>query len=240
MKSIDLISAGAGSGKTTRLATLLAERIASGVGEERVRPEGVIAVTFTVKAAAELARRVREELLKKGKVEEAHRLGASRIGTVNAVCGRLLSDFAFDLGLSPDLTVLDEESAEAELARSLSSVVTREEEDELEELGSRLPELEWNRLPPRIACTAGFPSCSSGRSGRRNPRSISRSRSLRASTGWTSWTVSSCWRSSETPTIHAPASASVRRTCSWRSKRRPCRGASTSCRGSTSAAYSGT
>ena len=70
MKGVDVISASAGSGKTTRLATHLAAEIAEG----RVRPEAVVAVTFTVKAAAELARRVREELLKRGRVDEARRL----------------------------------------------------------------------------------------------------------------------------------------------------------------------
>ncbi len=143
MKSIDVISAGAGSGKTTRLAQRLAERIASDVVADRVRPEGVIAVTFTVTAAAELARRVREELLRRGKVDEAHRIGAARIGTVHAVCGRLVSDFAFELGISPDLRVLDEDSASDELKRSLSAVLTREEADELADLESRLPDLEW-------------------------------------------------------------------------------------------------
>ena len=99
MNPVEVISASAGSGKTARLA----KHLAAEIGEGRVRPEAVVAVTFTVKAAAELARRVREELLRHGKVDEARRLGAARIGTVHSVCGRLLSDFAFDLGLSPDL-----------------------------------------------------------------------------------------------------------------------------------------
>lgn len=137
MKRVQVISASAGSGKTSRLARHLAAEIREG----RVRPEAVVAVTFTVKAAAELARRVREELLGHGKVDEARRLGAARIGTVHSVCGRLLSDFAFDLGLSPDLTVLDQESGAAALKRSLSSVVTREDEECLSGLESLFPEL---------------------------------------------------------------------------------------------------
>ena len=146
MKGVDVISASAGSGKTTRLATHLAAEIAEG----RVRPEAVVAVTFTVKAAAELARRVREELLKRGRVDEARRLGAARIGTVHAVCGRLLSDYAFDLGLSPDLSVLDEASAAAALKRSLSGVVTREDEESLAELLSRFPDLDLEEAARRI------------------------------------------------------------------------------------------
>ena len=146
MKPVQVISASAGSGKTSRLARHLAAEIREG----RVRPEGVVAVTFTVKAAAELARRVREELLRHGKVDEARRLGAARIGTVHSVCGRLLSDFAFDLGLSPDLTVLDQESAAAALKRSLSSVVTREDEESLSELQSLFADLDLEEAARKI------------------------------------------------------------------------------------------
>lgn len=146
MKRVQVISASAGSGKTSRLARHLATEIREG----RVRPEAVVAVTFTVKAAAELARRVREELLSHGKVDEARRLSAARIGTVHSVCGRLLSDFAFDLGLSPDLTVLDQESGAAALKRSLSSVVTREDEECLSELESLFPELDLEEAARKI------------------------------------------------------------------------------------------
>ena len=146
MKPVQVISASAGSGKTSRLARQLATEI----GEGRVRPEAVVAVTFTVKAAAELARRVREELLHHGKVDEARRLGAARIGTVHSVCGRLLSDFAFDLGLSPDLTVLDQDSAAADLKRSLSAVVTREDEETLSELQSLFPDLDLEEAARKI------------------------------------------------------------------------------------------
>ncbi len=146
MKPVQVISASAGSGKTSRLARHLAAEIREG----RVRPEGVVAVTFTVKAAAELARRVREELLRHGKVDEARRLGAARIGTVHSVCGRLLSEFAFDLGLSPDLTVLDQESAAAALKRSLSSVVTREDEESLSELQSLFADLDLEEAARKI------------------------------------------------------------------------------------------
>ena len=56
------ISAGAGSGKTFRLAEVLHELLTN----ERVRPSGVLATTFTTKAAAELRERVRTHLLKRG------------------------------------------------------------------------------------------------------------------------------------------------------------------------------
>jgi ATP-dependent helicase/nuclease subunit A len=119
MNPIQILSASAGSGKTYRLVAILEQEIAAG----RVRPEAVLATTFTVKAAAELRERVRARLLEQGQAEAAQRLGAARIGTVNSVCGRLLSDFAFDLGLSPEPRVLDEEAASRAFDRALSTIV---------------------------------------------------------------------------------------------------------------------
>ncbi len=57
MNAIHVISASAGSGKTHRLVDALERAITS--VENPVRPEAVIATTFTVKAAAELRERVR-------------------------------------------------------------------------------------------------------------------------------------------------------------------------------------
>ena len=47
MKTIELIKASAGSGKTHELMNRLSRKIAEGV-----RPEALLATTFTVKAAA--------------------------------------------------------------------------------------------------------------------------------------------------------------------------------------------
>ena len=55
MKKIEVVSASAGSGKTTRVAGELRRRIEEG----GVRPEAVLATTFTNKAADELKERAR-------------------------------------------------------------------------------------------------------------------------------------------------------------------------------------
>lgn len=147
---IRIITASAGSGKTTRLTGVLGEAIASG----RARPEGTIAVTFTKQAAAELAERARGELLKAGRGLDAHRLLAARIGTVNSVCGALVQDFAFELGLSPALRILDEEGAEVEFRRVLGHVATTEA-DELERFKHVFTsELDWRFEVRRIVDAA--------------------------------------------------------------------------------------
>ncbi len=138
---IKIVSASAGSGKTTRLSELLDESLAAG----RARPEAIVATTFTRHAAAELVERARGRLLASGRGQAAHQLLAARIGTVNAVCGGLVADFAFELGLSPSLRVLDEASAEVEQKRALAAVLTQPELDELDGFKQRLDmDLDWH------------------------------------------------------------------------------------------------
>ena len=135
---IELILASAGTGKTTRLATELQHALESG----KVRPEAVVATTFTRQAAAELAERARTRLLSVGRHGDAHRLQAARIGTVNAVCGRLVEDFAFELGLSPDVRVIDDVAAARMLRESLSTVMENADQQRMAELRSRMEQLE--------------------------------------------------------------------------------------------------
>jgi len=131
---IQIVAASAGSGKTYRLTELLDQEIASG----RVRPEAVLATTFTVGAAAELRERARRRLLRAGRTADAQALAAARIGTVNAVCGRLVTEFAFELGLSPELEVLDEVGARVAFAKALDRVLSHSDAAEaLEEIHAR-------------------------------------------------------------------------------------------------------
>ena len=81
--NLRIITASAGSGKTWRLTKELEDAIAAG----RARPSGIVATTFTIQAAGDLIERARTRLLHGGRALEAHELLASRIGTVNSVCG---------------------------------------------------------------------------------------------------------------------------------------------------------
>ncbi|MEB3204632.1 MAG: UvrD-helicase domain-containing protein [Candidatus Sericytochromatia bacterium] len=131
---IEIISASAGTGKTWTLAQRIEEAIRLG----RARPECIVATTYSVKAAAELRQRVRERLLEAGLVQEAQRLSAARIGTVHSVCRGLLQDFNFEVGLSPELRVLDENSAKVEIRRAQSRVLTPQILDKAADLASRM------------------------------------------------------------------------------------------------------
>ena len=139
MNPIHIITASAGSGKTFRLSNLLHDKIAA----KTVRPEAVIATTFTKKAAAELQERVRQRLIARGLTGEANRLAAARMGTVNAICSGLVMDFAFEKGLFPETKVLDESAAKRELKRAMSSVMTASVSSRFADLKSRFEALEW-------------------------------------------------------------------------------------------------
>lgn len=103
---ITFISAGAGSGKTFRLTTLIIEALAGGTD-----PARIMATTFTRKAAREIRERVGSAVAATGDLRLIQGAPAMTIGTVNSVCGQLLDRFAFDAGLPPHLGVIEAEDS---------------------------------------------------------------------------------------------------------------------------------
>jgi DNA helicase-2/ATP-dependent DNA helicase PcrA len=90
-----LIVAGAGTGKTT----VLTRRIAYLIATRRARPEEILALTFTDKAALEMEERV-DLLVPYGYADV-------RIATFHAFGDRLLREHALELGLTPAFRVLN-------------------------------------------------------------------------------------------------------------------------------------
>ncbi|MER6628372.1 ATP-dependent DNA helicase [Streptomyces sp. NPDC000987] len=102
-----VIVAGAGSGKTT----VMAARVVWLVGTGQVAPEQVLGLTFTNKAAGELAERVRKALIKAGVtdpdvIDPDNPPGEPVISTYHAFAGRLLSDHGLRIGLEPTARLL--------------------------------------------------------------------------------------------------------------------------------------
>ncbi len=113
------VIAGAGSGKSETMAARLVWLVAN----QLVRPERVLGLTFTRKAAAELAERVRTRLaglrragllapgtgalLSSGQADEDDLLaGDPVISTYHAYAGRLVGDHALREGLEPTLRLI--------------------------------------------------------------------------------------------------------------------------------------
>lgn len=136
---LHFISAGAGSGKTYRLTEILSHELSVG----RAQAAGVIATTFTKKAASELRERVREHLLKEGKFALANAMGQARIGTVNSVCGSFLERFAFEAGLSTEQQVLDENQSALLIKAAIDEAVSAAELRNLNRLATRFGIEAW-------------------------------------------------------------------------------------------------
>ena len=132
--NLKIISAGAGSGKTHRLTSEMVELLASG----KVKASGIIATTFTNKAAAELQERVRVRLLEEGLTKEADELTNALIGTVHGLGVRLLKRFAFEAGVSPEVDIIADEDQQVLFNQSLATVLTNERVEEMERLSNRL------------------------------------------------------------------------------------------------------
>ena len=102
-----VVIAGAGTGKTS----VMAARVVWLVGTARVRPEQVLGLTFTNKAAAELADRVRQALVRLGPLgtdPDAVVDGEPTVATYHSYAGRLLREHGLRLGLEPDARLMTE------------------------------------------------------------------------------------------------------------------------------------
>jgi len=105
-----LILAGAGSGKTRVLTTRLAWLIATG----QVSPQGVLAVTFTNKAAKEMLARLAAML--------PINVRGMWIGTFHGLCNRMLRAHYRDAGLPQLFQILDSADQLSAVKRMLKSL----------------------------------------------------------------------------------------------------------------------
>jgi DNA helicase-2/ATP-dependent DNA helicase PcrA len=98
-----LVIAGAGTGKTMTLAHRVAHLVIAGV-----RPERILLLTFTRRAAQEMTRRV--ESIVRASTDDIAALPAGGLpwsGTFHSIANRLLRRYAHNLGLDPGFSVLD-------------------------------------------------------------------------------------------------------------------------------------
>ncbi len=102
-----VVIAGAGSGKTTLMAARVVYLVLTG----QVRPEEVLGLTFTTKAAAELRQRVRAALTAAGALDlkpgpDEEEVLEPTVATYNAYAAGLLTDHGLRIGHEPDTRVI--------------------------------------------------------------------------------------------------------------------------------------
>lgn len=109
-----VVTAGAGSGKTSTLVGRYLSLLAEGTP-----PRRIAAITFTKKAAREMRSRVRVKLMElqqKATVEEERQMwsdlsaqmDSARIGTIHSLCTEILRAHPAEAGIDPRFEVLDE------------------------------------------------------------------------------------------------------------------------------------
>ena len=109
-----VVTAGAGSGKTSTLVARYACLLAEGVS-----PRRIVAITFTKKAAMEMRSRVRQKLmeLQQKKQDPLERqkwtdlsaqMDSARIGTIHSLCAEILRNHPAEAGVDPRFEMLDE------------------------------------------------------------------------------------------------------------------------------------
>jgi DNA helicase-2/ATP-dependent DNA helicase PcrA len=135
-----LVIAGAGSGKTNTLAHRVAHLIVNGAD-----PRRILLMTFSRRAAAEMTRRV-ERIARQviGDNVGAMTGAMTWAGTFHGIGARLLREYAEQIGLYPNFTILDREDA-ADLMNLLRH-----------ELGFSKTE---SRVPTKGTCLAIYSRC---------------------------------------------------------------------------------
>ena len=112
-----LVTAGAGTGKTSTVVDRILYLLGAEIRGERVASplalRDVGAITFTNAAAADLKRKLRSALRAAGLRDAADEVDTARIGTIHSFCGDVLREFALRAGRDPRARVLEEGEAAA-------------------------------------------------------------------------------------------------------------------------------
>lgn len=150
-----IIRASAGSGKTYRLMEILAERLSD--PDDGLEPSQIIATTFTRKAAGELSQRIQQRLLNEAsKADKANKtrlqqqilaLPSALIGTVNSITDHLLRRYAVDAGMSPELSILSEETEQRAFDTATAPIISRYQR----QYSNLLSRMEYDDLPGRTS-----------------------------------------------------------------------------------------
>jgi len=127
-----MVVAGPGTGKTRTLTRWIAQRVVS----DGVDPASIMAVTFTHRAAAEMARRLSESI--------GARSAKTRIGTFHSICFSMLKE------KKPDLATVYDAGGRAEILKFLFPELAKRERDGL---AASLPEATFSSNWPDKPCS---------------------------------------------------------------------------------------
>jgi len=118
-----LILAGAGTGKTRVITTRIAYLISQGVP-----PENILAVTFTNKAAREMAERVRQLVPQSPRLKASKSSNIPTVCTFHSLCVRILRQHIERLGYKRNFVIYDESEQLGAVKKIMSRISAKGEE----------------------------------------------------------------------------------------------------------------
>ncbi len=129
------VTAGAGSGKTR----VLVGRYLEILHKTDAKPNEIVAITFTEKAAAEMKERITSELNKGQNTEGIQeQMSVAPISTIHAFCSRILREFPFQAGVPANFGILQGIDQKLLLQKTV--------QDELKEIATNAADAERNVL----------------------------------------------------------------------------------------------
>ena len=122
-----LVSAGAGSGKTT----IMIEKISNLLLKEKVSIDNLLVVTFTVLAAAEMKERLIEKMhaeLEKGEDVEyisslIEKIKTASIDTIDGFNSKTIRKYFYDLEISPNIEIISDSTKDYYLTRAMKKTI---------------------------------------------------------------------------------------------------------------------
>jgi ATP-dependent helicase/nuclease subunit A len=124
-----LVTAGAGTGKTSTVVARILYLLGVEIGGRRIAQPlalgDLAAITFTNAAAADLKDELRKALRAAGLRSVAAEVDVARVGTIHAFCGDILREFALRRGASPAIRILQEGEALALAGGAVHDVLLR-------------------------------------------------------------------------------------------------------------------
>lgn len=121
-----VVSASAGSGKTSVMIERVVRLVKSGVPIRRI-----VMLTFSTAVAAELREKIAAELMKALREDGADRdmlrrqiddVAMADIGTVHSFCGNLIKEFFEQAGVDPSYTIVTDDEKNSLMSRALADV----------------------------------------------------------------------------------------------------------------------
>lgn len=145
--NLEIVSAGAGAGKTYDLIAQVVRAVQAGT-----RPSRIMAATFTNAAADELVHRVRQTLLAAGRRDAAEGIYSGLVGTIHHTLGALLTEFCWEAGLPPTLDIMEPDDAKILFSAALGDVEFADDERAFHAALERMSlEDQWTEQAKKIA-----------------------------------------------------------------------------------------